>query len=81
MVKQRKDKDFSILGHRGCIGVDGIGENTVPAFARALQDGADGIEFDVYVVRDTKGADHLVVMHDDDVRRTTNGEGRVWELS
>lgn len=79
-MRQKRNKEFIILGHRGCIGVDGIGENTIPAFIRALQDGADGIELDVYVARDAKGADHLIVMHDDDVSRTTNGKGKVWEL-
>lgn len=76
----KSTQQFVIFGHRGCIGVDGIGENTVPAVERALRDGADGIEFDVYTVLDVKGAEHLIVMHDDDVERTTNGKGKVGGL-
>lgn len=74
------ERDFVIFGHRGCMGVEGIGENTLPAFERALYDGADGIEFDVYAVSDEGGNEHLIVMHDDDVRRTTDGEGAVMDL-
>lgn len=79
-MEQSGERTFIIIGHRGCVGVGGLGENTIPAFERALQDGADGIEFDVYAVSDTAGNEHLIVMHDDDVRRTTNGEGTVWDL-
>ncbi|MDQ3687847.1 MAG: glycerophosphodiester phosphodiesterase, partial [Acidobacteriota bacterium] len=34
-----------VIGHRGASGV--APENTLASFARALTDGADGIEFDV----------------------------------
>lgn len=74
------ERDFIIFGHRGCIGVDGLGENTLPAFERALRDGADGVEFDVYNVSDTNGTNRLIIMHDDDVSRTTDGEGNVEAL-
>jgi glycerophosphoryl diester phosphodiesterase len=52
-------------------------ENTLPAFARALELGADGIELDVHLSRDGVP----VVIHDDTVNRTTNGEGAVAEMA
>lgn len=74
-------QNFTILGHRGCIGVDGIGENTIPAFERALRDGADGIELDMYAIPDIDNEDHLVVFHDDDVDRVTDGSGPIMEMN
>ncbi len=52
-------------------------ENTLPAFELAVQKGAHQIEFDVQRTRDGR----LVIMHDVDVRRTTNGEGRVSDMT
>jgi len=52
-------------------------ENTLKAFAAALEDGADGIEFDVRLTADHRA----VLMHDDDIARTTNGAGRVSEMT
>lgn len=51
-------------------------ENTLAAFQRALQAGADGIELDVMLSRDKE----LVVIHDSTVDRTTDGTGKVAEL-
>jgi len=52
-------------------------ENTVPAFVSAVEKGAHMIEFDVALTRD----DRLVIMHDDTVDRTTNGKGKVSDLT
>jgi glycerophosphoryl diester phosphodiesterase len=53
-----------IIGHRGSSAV--APENTLAAFERAIQDGADGIEFDVRLSRD-----HIpVVIHDATTKRT-----------
>ena len=41
-----------LWGHRGCRGIVGIDENTLPAFDWALEHGADGLEFDVQVTSD-----------------------------
>jgi glycerophosphoryl diester phosphodiesterase len=60
-----------LCAHRGC--ADTFPENTLPAFREAVRLGAQMIEFDVRETRD--GA--LVIMHDDNVKRTTNGEGKV----
>jgi glycerophosphoryl diester phosphodiesterase len=52
-------------------------ENTLPAFELALQQGADGVELDVKLTSDG----HIIVMHDPSVDRTTDGHGRVRDLS
>ncbi|HEX5702622.1 MAG TPA: glycerophosphodiester phosphodiesterase family protein [Pyrinomonadaceae bacterium] len=59
-----------IIGHRGASAF--APENTLAAFARALDDGADGLELDVRLAKD--GA--AVVTHDATLRRTglTSGE-------
>lgn len=48
-------------------------ENTVPAFRDAIERGAVQIELDVCYSKDKK----LVVMHDLEVARTTNGKGDI----
>src|SRR5258708_27699405 len=52
-------------------------ENTMPAFEEAVRVGADYIEVDVRTTSDGK----LVLMHDGQVNRTTNGIGDVAKLS
>jgi glycerophosphoryl diester phosphodiesterase len=46
------------------------------AFRYAQQSQADGIELDIHLSADF----HLVVIHDEDVSRTTNGQGQVRDL-
>lgn len=62
-----------VLGHRGARAQ--APENTLPSFSLAMQLGAHGIEFDVFLTKDKVP----VVIHDDTLERTTNGEGLVWE--
>lgn len=64
-----------VLAHRGASGY--APENTLEAFRLAVEQGADGFELDVHFSRDG----HLVVIHDETVDRTTNGKGRVWDLT
>lgn len=52
-------------------------ENTLAAFILALEQGADGIELDVKLSSDGE----LVVIHDQTVNRTTQGNGRVSHLT
>lgn len=62
---------MQIYAHRGASRE--APENTLVAFQRAMEIGADGIEFDVRA-----SADGIpVVLHDRDVSRTTNGQGSV----
>jgi len=64
-------RDFLIIAHRGASSY--APENTVAAFDLALQMRARHLELDVHLTSD----DHLVVIHDDTVDRTTNGAGPV----
>lgn len=59
------------VGHRGLMGVEP--ENTLRSFRRADREGVDVIELDLHLSSD--GA--LVVMHDAEVDRTTDGTGPV----
>jgi glycerophosphoryl diester phosphodiesterase len=52
-------------------------ENTMPAFEAAYRAGADAIEFDMQVTRDS----HIVIIHDKTVSRTTNGKGKITDLT
>lgn len=64
-----------ICAHRGDVEV--TPENTLVAFQSAVKKGAQQIEFDVALSKDGK----LVVMHDTTVDRTTNGSGKVSDLT
>ncbi|MFC8507840.1 glycerophosphodiester phosphodiesterase [Streptomyces sp. NPDC057411] len=64
---------FLTIGHRGVMGVEP--ENTLRSFVRAEQAGMDVIELDLHLSKD--GA--LVVMHDAEVDRTTDGTGPIAE--
>ncbi len=52
-------------------------ENTMPAFAQAVQRGAHGLELEVRATADRR----LVVFHDRDVQRVTDGRGNVDQLN
>ncbi|MCY0874699.1 MAG: glycerophosphodiester phosphodiesterase [Firmicutes bacterium] len=60
---------MEIWAHRGASGL--APENTMAAFVKAYELGADGIELDIH--RTADGV--LVVMHDEQVSRTTTGRG------
>lgn len=64
-----------IVGHRGASGL--APENTLPAFQKALDLQVDGVEFDVQRSADGE----LILFHDEELDRTTNGQGNVWELT
>lgn len=64
-----------MVAHRGASATHP--ENTLAAFREAIWQGAQQIEFDVATTSDGK----LVLMHDDTVDRTTNGQGEVSSLS
>ena len=60
-----------IIAHRGDLST--APENTLTAFQRAWDAGADGVELDVHVTRDGQ----LVVFHDRTLERTSNGRGPI----
>lgn len=64
-----------ICAHRGANTL--APENTVPAFAEAVRLGAAMIEFDVRFTKDRQ----LVLLHDDTIDRTSNGSGKITELT
>ena len=66
-----------IFGHRGAPGYPRQAENTIGSFRKALQCGAHGVEFDVRRCADGR----IVVIHDETIDRTTNGSGRVANLT
>ena len=59
------------IGHRSARAY--VPENTLKSFKKALEIGVDAIELDVRKTKDNQ----LVVIHDADIKRTTNGEGLV----
>lgn len=64
-----------IVGHRGARFE--APENTIPGFRYAIGLGLKSVEFDVRMTAD----DHLVIIHDDTVDRTTNGTGKVSDFT
>lgn len=64
-----------IFAHRGASAY--APENTLASFELALRQGTDAIELDAKLTRD----DQVVVIHDQTVDRTTEGSGRVKELT
>jgi glycerophosphoryl diester phosphodiesterase len=64
-----------VIAHRGASGH--APENTLAAFKRAIALGATFIETDLQLTRDSR----LVAMHDATVNRTTNGQGKVHDLT
>jgi glycerophosphoryl diester phosphodiesterase len=67
----RREGRVLIYGHRGVRGPAGLvpPENTMAAFERARQEGADGVELDVRQTQDGE----VVVFHDPTLRRMTQG--------
>lgn len=66
---------FRIFAHRGA-NTDAP-ENTLQAFRLAFERGALWLECDLHETRDG----HFVILHDADLRRTTNSSGLVSQLS
>lgn len=67
--------DVEIIAHRGFSAE--APENTVAALLAGVHAGADAVEFDLH----TAGDGTPVLLHDESLRRTTDGHGRVTDLS
>ncbi|UXP32311.1 glycerophosphodiester phosphodiesterase family protein [Reichenbachiella agarivorans] len=74
-IEDIKKRNFVIVGHKGASGV--APENTLAAFQKAIDMGADMVEIDVHYTKDGE----VVVFHDEDVDRTTNGTGKVHKFT
>lgn len=61
--------EFLYIGHRGTRAI--FDENTISAFVKAIELGANCIEFDVRETKDGK----LIILHDKTLDRTTTGSG------
>ena len=64
-----------IFAHRGFSGK--YPENTMLAFEKAVEIGVDGIELDVHLTKDNE----IVIIHDEDIKRTCDGEGLVKDMT
>ncbi len=71
----RRGHHFIVCAHRGDHTV--APENSLDAYERAAKDGADYGEADLRMTKDGV----IVLMHDDTVDRTTDGHGRVADLT
>ena len=69
------DEGTLVIAHRG--GLDHAPENTLEAFSHARTIGVDILEYDVFITADGE----LVAIHDETVDRTTDGTGRVNEMT
>lgn len=70
-----KPQHPTIIAHRGASGA--APENTLASFRAALETGATALELDVHRTADGE----IVVIHDATVDRTTDGAGRVSEMT
>ncbi|WP_419993257.1 glycerophosphodiester phosphodiesterase [Streptomyces boninensis] len=66
---------FVTIGHRGLMGIEP--ENTLRSFVRADREGMDRVELDLHLSKDG----HLVIMHDAEVDRTTDGKGPIADFT
>ena len=64
-----------VLGHRGYMSK--YPENSLLAFRKAIEAGADGIELDVWLSRDGR----VIVMHDETIDRTSDMNGKQKEMT
>jgi glycerophosphoryl diester phosphodiesterase len=62
-------KRMHVIAHRG--GRKWAPENTLSSFRKALELGVDGVELDIHRCK----SGELIVIHDEDLPRTTNGDG------
>ncbi|XJS10154.1 glycerophosphodiester phosphodiesterase [Aerococcaceae bacterium WGS1372] len=72
--QDKHDKPLNIAHRGGCALAP---EETLEAFAKADQVGADMFEYDVHITKDG----HLVASHDPTVDRITNGTGYINQLT
>ena len=63
--------EITLTAHRGLSAIEP--ENTLPAFKAACEAKYNYVEFDIEPTSDGK----WIVMHDDDLKRTTNGHGKI----
>jgi len=67
--------EIIIIGHRGASKI--APENTLLSFQKAIELGADCVEFDVYESKDGE----IVIIHDEDTFRTTGQKGLIKNMT
>jgi len=65
----------NIICHRGASKY--APQNTIPAFLKAVELNADGVEFDVHLTKDKE----LVVCHNYTIKETSNGRGKIKDFT
>lgn len=68
-------KEPLVIGHRGAMGHET--ENTLASVQKAMELGVDMIEIDVFRIK----SGEIMVFHDENVERLTNGPGRIEEYN
>lgn len=69
-----------LIGHRGVPHL--APENTIEGSELAFKLGADMVESDIWLTKaGSDGKQHLAVIHDETLERTTNGKGKVTEMT
>lgn len=74
-IEDVRKTDFVIIGHKGAAGY--VPENTLASFQKAMDMEAEMIEIDVHLSKDGE----VVVFHDEDLSRTTDGLGKIHEMT
>ncbi|RNC83214.1 MAG: hypothetical protein ED557_10950 [Balneola sp.] len=74
-IKHKSTLEILVCAHRATVGY--LPENSLSAIRESVALGVDIIELDVRTTAD----DSLVIMHDHDIDRTTNGSGYVSSMS
>jgi len=69
------NKKIEIIAHRGASAI--TPENTIVSFLEAVKAGSDIIEFDAHLSRDNE----VIIIHDNTVNRTTDGLGKIRDLT
>ena len=72
---EQNEKNIYVAAHRGWCAK--YPENTILAFEKAIELDVDQLELDIRITAD----DELVVIHDHTVDRTTNGTGKVCDMT
>ncbi len=70
---QMKNSEPLVIGHRGAMGHET--ENTLASIQKAMDLGVDMIEIDVFKIK----SGEIVVFHDENVERLSNGAGNIEE--
>ncbi len=68
-------KNIVIIAHRGANNI--APENTLKSFKKAIELGADFVEFDVHLSKDGE----IIIMHDDNTLRTTGKDSLIKDMT